>query len=86
MDIQIIELIIFIFLIFLTGFLAAAEIAISSFGENKIEEMKERKETIALSFEKIQKDAKYFWDNSNFNYNMFDSFSDASISFRFNIA
>jgi putative hemolysin len=61
MDIQIIELIIFIFLIFLTGFLAAAEIAISSFGENKIEEMKERKETIALSFEKIQKDPEIFF-------------------------
>ena len=61
MDIQILELIIFIFLIFLTGFLAAAEIAISSFGENKIEEMKERKETIALSFEKIQKNPEIFF-------------------------
>lgn len=61
MDLQIIEFIIFILLIFLTGFLAAAEIAISSFGENKIEEMKERKETIAFAFEKIQKDPEVFF-------------------------
>lgn len=48
-------------LILISGFLAAAEIAIASFGPNKIEELKEKKDKSAASFEKIQKDTNSFF-------------------------
>ncbi|NWF51346.1 MAG: HlyC/CorC family transporter [Ignavibacteriaceae bacterium] len=55
------ELIIFMALLIVSGFLSASEIAISSFGENKIEDLKERKEKSARAFEKIQKDPEVFF-------------------------
>ncbi|GAB4298883.1 MAG: hemolysin family protein [Ignavibacteriaceae bacterium] len=61
MDIPLTEIIFFIILIIITGFLAAAEISIASFGENKIEELKERKDKAAALFEKIQKNPELFF-------------------------
>ena len=43
MDTTSIELILFLLFITLSGFLTASEIAISSFGDNKIEELKEKR-------------------------------------------
>ncbi len=53
MDPLIIELIAFVLLIFLAGFLSAAELAISSYGENKIDELRERSSKLTPYFEKI---------------------------------
>jgi len=46
MDTSSIELILFFLFITLSGFLTASEIAISSFGDSKIEELKEKKEKL----------------------------------------
>lgn len=58
---EVIELIITLLLIFLSGYLSAAEIAIASFGPNKIEQMKEDKDKHAGAFEKIQNDTNAFF-------------------------
>ena len=58
---MLIEIVIFIFLIFLAGFLSSAEIAIASFGSNKIEELKEKNDPLASAFEKIQSDNNSFF-------------------------
>jgi len=50
MSIILIELILFIISVFLAGFVTAAEIALSSFGENKIEELKENDDSIWQKF------------------------------------
>ena len=55
------EIIIVFLLILLSGFLAAAEIAIATFGPNKIEELKERKDKTAFAFSRIQKDTNAFF-------------------------
>lgn len=54
MDTSSIELILFFLFIVLSGFLTASEIAISSFGDNKIEELKEKKEKLFSLFESIR--------------------------------
>jgi len=54
MDTSSIELILFFLFIILSGFLTASEIAISSFGDNKIEELKEKKEKLFPLFESIR--------------------------------
>jgi putative hemolysin len=56
----IIEIIIFAFLILLAGLLAAAELAISTVGENKIEELKQQKNNLVPYFEIIQKNPESF--------------------------
>ena len=56
MDDLLLETIVFIILIFFGAFLAAAEIALSSIGENKIEELKQQKSKVVNYFELIQKD------------------------------
>jgi putative hemolysin len=61
MDNTLIELIIFASLILLAGFLEAAEIAISSIGENKIDELKEQQSKVASYFELIQNDQESFF-------------------------
>lgn len=61
MNLDLLELIITFVLIFISGFLAAAEIAIASFGPNKIEDLKEQKDPSAKAFEKIQKDTNAFF-------------------------
>lgn len=50
------ETIIFLFFVFFGAFLAAAEIALSSIGENKIEELKQKKSRVVSYFELIQED------------------------------
>ncbi len=61
MDPIIVQIIIVFLLIFVSGFLAASEIAIASFGPGRIEELKEKKDKSALAFEKIQKDTNSFF-------------------------
>ena len=51
MDNVVIEIVIFALLVFFAGFLEAAEIAISSIGENKIDELKEQKNKNVSYFE-----------------------------------
>ena len=61
MNSLLIEILIVLFLIILAGFLSAAEIAIASFGSNKIEDLKEQKDPSAALFEKIQKNTNSFF-------------------------
>ena len=61
MESVITEIIIVFLLILLSGFLAAAEIAIATFGPNKIEDLKEKKDKSAFAFSKIQKDTNSFF-------------------------
>jgi putative hemolysin len=61
MESVIMEIVIVFVLILLSGFLSAAEIAIATFGPNKIEELKEKKDKSAFLFEKIQKDTNSFF-------------------------
>lgn len=52
---------IFLLLIVLTGYLTASEIAISSYGENRIEELKEKNIRLSEVFLKILKDPEPFY-------------------------
>ncbi len=61
MDNFLLEIILFTLLIFIAAFLAAAEIAIASFGQNKIEELKEKEDPMASVFEKINKNPDSFF-------------------------
>jgi putative hemolysin len=54
MDFFLLRVILIFLLILLSGFLSAAEIAIATFGQNKIEELKERNDKTAAAFEMIQ--------------------------------
>ena len=55
------EIIIFVLLILLAGFFSAMEIAIASFGANKIEELKEKSDTSAFLFERVQREPNIFF-------------------------
>ncbi len=59
-------IIVFILLIFLAGFFSAVEIAVASFGSNKIEELKEKKDKSASAFESIQKEPDTFFGTVQF--------------------
>jgi putative hemolysin len=61
MESVILQIVIIILLILLSGFLSAAEIAIATFGPNKIDELREQKDKSAFAFEKIQKDTNSFF-------------------------
>ena len=61
MNTVVIEVIVFALLVFFAGFLEAAKIAISSIGENKIDELKEQKNKNVLFFEKILQDEESFF-------------------------
>ena len=61
MSILLVEIIIFIVSLFLNAFLTAAEIALSSFGENKIEELKEKGDNIWLVFSKVHKNPEPYY-------------------------
>jgi putative hemolysin len=61
MDNIILEIVIFALLVLFAGFLEAAKIAISSIGENKIDELKEQKNKTVLFFEKILQDEESFF-------------------------
>ena len=61
MNTVVIEVIVFALLVFFAGFLEAAKIAISSIGENKIDELKEQKNKTVRFFEKILQDEESFF-------------------------
>jgi putative hemolysin len=56
-----IEIIVFIVSVFLTGFITAAEIALSSFGENKIDELKEKGNVIWQKFYIVHKNPEPYY-------------------------
>jgi putative hemolysin len=61
MDYQLYEIIFFVIFIFLAGFLSAAEVAIASFGSQKIEELRDKKDKTVSLFESIKQDANAFF-------------------------
>jgi len=61
MDSQLIEIIFFLVFIFLAGYLSAAEVAIASFGSQKLEELKEKNDKSFPLFESIKQDANAFF-------------------------
>jgi putative hemolysin len=61
MDYYAYEIIFILLSIFLAGYLSAAEMAIASFGAQKIDELKEKGNKIAKSFESIQKISDSFF-------------------------
>ena len=56
-----VEILMFMVSVFLTGLITAAEIALSSFGENKIEELKEKGDNIWQKFLIIHKNPEPFY-------------------------
>lgn len=82
MDFLVIEAIIVIFLIFFAGLLSAADIAVGSFGANKIDELKERNDKTALLFESISKDPNSFYGSIQILLNIIITAS-AVIGFHF---
>jgi putative hemolysin len=70
MDLIIIETFILLFLILLAGILSAADIAIATFGTNKIEELKEKNDKTAGLFESIQKDPNSFYGTLQISTNL----------------
>ena len=67
---MLIEAVILIILILLAGALSAADIAIASFGTNKIEELKEKNDKKAELFESIQKDPNSFYGTIQISTNV----------------
>jgi putative hemolysin len=61
MDLFLLRVILIFVLILLSGYLSAAEIAIATFGQNKIEELKERNDKTAAYFEMIQAKSDSFF-------------------------
>jgi putative hemolysin len=61
MSLLIVEITIFITSVFLTGFITAAEIALSSFGENKIDELKDKGDGIWLKFYIVHKNPEPYY-------------------------
>jgi putative hemolysin len=61
MDLFLLRVILIFLLILLSGFLSAAEIAIATFGQNKIEELKERNDKTAIYFQMIQSKSDSFF-------------------------
>ncbi len=64
------EIVIFFLLILLAGFLAAAEIAISSIGENKIDELKEQNNRSVPYFQRIQIEPETFFGSIQLLYTL----------------
>lgn len=56
-----VEILMFMLSVFLTGLITAAEIALSSFGENKIEELKEKGDNIWQKFYTVHKNPEPFY-------------------------
>jgi len=61
MNQEVIGIIVFALLVFFAGFLEAAKIAISSIGENKIDDLKEQKNKNVIFFEKILQNEESFF-------------------------
>lgn len=55
------QLLFAVLFILLAGFFSSVEISIASFGKNKIEELKEKENVLAASFEKIQENLNIFF-------------------------
>ncbi|GBD87463.1 magnesium and cobalt efflux protein CorC [bacterium BMS3Abin03] len=68
MDSIIFELIVFLLLILLAGFLEAAEISLSSYGENKIDELREQNHKLTPYFEKIIENEESFFGSVQIVY------------------
>jgi len=75
------EIVIFFLLILLAGFLAAAEIAISSIGENKIDELKVQNNRSVPYFQRIQNEPETFFGSIQLLYTLTMVFT-AIIGFR----
>ena len=61
MGVFIVEILMFIVSVFLTGLITAAEIALSSFGENKIDELKEKGDSIWQKFYIVHKNPEPYY-------------------------
>ena len=61
MSLLVVEIIIFITSVFLAGFITAAEIALSSFGENKIDELKDNGDSIWQKFYIVHKNPEPYY-------------------------
>jgi putative hemolysin len=61
MDPILVEMITFTVLVLMSGYITAAQISIASFGENKIEELKEKKDHLVDYLEAIQKNQESFY-------------------------
>lgn len=70
MDLLIIDAVLVIILILLAGILSAADIAIATFGTNKIEELKEKNDKAASLFESIQQDPNSFYGTIQISANL----------------
>ena len=70
MDFLIIEAVIVFILILFAGILSAADIAIASFGTNRIEELKEKNDAAANLFQSIQKDPNSFYGTIQISTNL----------------
>jgi putative hemolysin len=71
MEILIFEAVIVIILILFAGILSAADIAIASFGTNRIEELKEQNDKTSELFESIQRDPNSFFGTVQILTNLF---------------
>lgn len=71
MDFLVIEAIIVLVFILLAGILSAADVAIASFGTNRIDELRERNDKSAALFESINKDPNSFYGTVQILINLF---------------
>jgi putative hemolysin len=70
MDLQFYEVIFLIIFIILAGYLSAAEVAIASFGSQKLEELREREDKALPLFESIKQDANAFFGTIQISTNI----------------
>jgi len=68
MSLFLIELVLFILSVFLAGLITAGEIALSSFGENKIEELKERGDAIWQKFQIVHQNPEPYYGTIHLLY------------------
>ena len=70
MDYQLYEIIFFFIFIFLSGYLSASEVAIASFGSQKLEELREQNDKTFPLFESIKNDANAFFGTIQISTNL----------------
>ena len=68
MNLYFIELVLFVISVFLAGLIAAGEISLSSFGENKIEELKERGDAIWQKFYTVHQNPEPYYGTIHLLY------------------
>lgn len=68
MSLYFIELVLFVSSVFFAGFISAGEISLSSFGENKIEELKERGDSIWHKFYIVHKNPEPYYGTIHLLY------------------